>query len=478
MMLAMSSLLSLSLVELAGALQARKASPVDLMKEVFDAVDRYNPRFNAIIAERDRGELRADAEAAEKRIASGDGRPLEGIPFGVKDLEDAAGLPTTHGSVPLRGAMPESDSTQVARLRAAGAIVYGKTNAPEFGSNAITRNLLFGETRSPWDETRTSGGSSGGSSAALVAEMLPLVTASDGGGSIRIPASFVGAFGLKPSYGRVPVGPFPIWEHGATAVYGPLTKTVEDAALFLDQVAGFDPYDPRSLPRPERSYLEAVRAPFERKLRIGYSPDLGYAVVQSDVAAIVEDGVRLFEKLGHSVHRIEGGPVEMGGEWGLITAFEVGARIAKLRPAHDAEFSRGLLETIRYVESMTQTMWGEISRKRAAVVAWCAETFTEFDLLVTPTVPYDPPPARGPFPTETEGRPQVTASAASFTIPFNMAWNPAATVRAGLSRAGLPVGLQIVGPMHREDLVLRAARAFERERPAHPDWPLRRARAT
>jgi aspartyl-tRNA(Asn)/glutamyl-tRNA(Gln) amidotransferase subunit A len=470
----MSSLLSLSLVELAGALQARKASPVDLMKEVFEAVDRLNPRFNAIVAERDRSALLADAEAAEKRIARGEGRALEGIPFGVKDLEDAEGLPTTHGSVPFRGVMPESDSTQVARLRGAGAILYGKTNTPEFGSNAITKNLLFGETRSPWDAARTSGGSSGGSSAALSAEMLPLVTASDGGGSIRIPASFVGAIGLKPSFGRVPVGPFPIWDHGTTTVYGPLTKTVEDAALFLDLVAGFDAYDPRSLPRPERSYLEAVRSSIGRSLRIGYSPDLGYAVVQSDVAAVVEDAVRVFEKLGHSVRAIDGGPPEMGAQWGLLTAFEVGARIAGLRPEHEAKFGRALMDTLRYVEAMTQNMWGEISRNRAKVVEWCAKAFADFDLLVTPTVPYDPPPARGPFPSDTEGRPQITASVAAFTIPFNMSWNPAATVRAGLSRAGLPVGLQIVGPHHREDLVLQAARAFERERPAHPAWPLRR----
>ena len=446
------------------------------MKEVFAAVDRDNRRLNAVIAERDRADLLNDAVAAEARISSGDARRLEGIPLGVKDLEDAAGLPTTHGSVPFRGAMPESDSTQVARFRAAGAIVYGKTNTPEFGSNAITRNLVFGETRSPWDESRTPGGSSGGSAAALSSEMLPLVTASDGGGSIRIPASFVGAVGVKPSFGRVPVGPFPLWEHGATAVYGPLAKTVEDAALFLYVVAGHDSRDPRSLPRSDRPYLDVVRAPFEKKLRIGYSPDLGYAVVQSDVAAVVEDGVKVFEKLGHSVRQITGGPTQMGGEWGLITAFEVGARIARLRPERDADFSRGLMETLRYVEPMTQTMWGEIARKRAEVVAWCAKTFDEYDVIVTPTVPYDPPPARGPFPSETEGRPQITASVASFTIPFNLSWNPGISVRAGMSRAGFPVGLQIVGPLHREDVLFAAARAFERERPAHPAWPGRRSK--
>jgi aspartyl-tRNA(Asn)/glutamyl-tRNA(Gln) amidotransferase subunit A len=469
----MSSLLSQTLVDLVATLRTKQATPVDLMREIFEAVDRHNPTLNAIVTERDRGALLEDARAAEARLANGTARPLEGIPFGVKDLEDAAGLPTTHGSTPFKDHIAESDSTQVARLRAAGAIVYGKTNAPEFGSGAITKNLVFGVTRSPWNGANTPGGSSGGSAAALTAEMLPLVTASDGGGSIRIPASFVGAFGLKPSYGRVPTGPFSMWDHGMTTVYGPLTKCVEDAALFLDVVAGHDSSDPRSLPRPERPYVDEVRKPLDRKLRIAFSADLGYAVVQSDVAAIVEEGARVFERLGHSVSALRGGPVQMNGEWGLLTAFEVGARIAPLRPARDADFGRGLLETIEFVRSLTPEMWGEISRKRAELVTWCADVFSRYDLLVTPTVPYDPPLARGPYPSETEGRPQVTAGVAAFTIPFNLSWNPAASVRAGRSRAGLPVGLQIVGPHHREDLVLQAARAFERERPWHPEWPLR-----
>src|SRR3954464_7702384 len=154
----MSPLLSLSLVELVEILRSKKASPVDLMRECFAAIDSVNPRLNAIIAERDRESLLADARVAEQRLANGVGGSLEGIPFGIKDLEDAAGLPTTHGSIPFRSGTAESDSTQVARLRAAGGIVFGKTNAPEFGTNGITRNLVFGITRSPWDQERTSGG--------------------------------------------------------------------------------------------------------------------------------------------------------------------------------------------------------------------------------------------------------------------------------------------------------------------------------
>src|SRR5260221_3550994 len=253
--------LARTLIELTEALGEEKASPVDVMRDVFAAIDRDNPRLTAIVAERDRDALLEDARAAEERIGSGRARALEGIVLGVKDLEDVEGLPTTHGSMLFRDAVARADSTQVARLRAAGAIVLGKTNTPEFGSNAITKNLVFGATRSPWDPERTPGGSSGRSAAALAAEMPPLVTASDGGGSIRIPASFVGAFGLKPSFGRVPRGPLHEWEHGTTVAYGPLTKTVEDAALFLDVVAGYDAYDPMSLPHPGKRYLDIVRQP-------------------------------------------------------------------------------------------------------------------------------------------------------------------------------------------------------------------------
>jgi Asp-tRNA(Asn)/Glu-tRNA(Gln) amidotransferase A subunit family amidase len=303
--------------------------------------------------------------------------------------------------------------------------------------------------------------------------MLPLVTASDGGGSIRIPASFVGAFGMKPSYGRVPRGPFDKMALGATVSYGPLTKTVEDGALFLDVVAGYDAHDISSLPDPGISYRDVVARPFDRKLRIAYSPDLSYAIVQSDYAAAVEEGVRLLEKLCHTVEQIKGGPPEMNGDWGLLSSFEIGASVSALRPAEDANFGRALVETWSYAQAMSQPMWGNMMEKRAGIVNWCASVFADHDVLVTPTVPYDPPSAKGPFPSETEGRPQITASVAAFTIPFNLSWHPAASLRAGISRAGLPIGLQIVGPHHRDDLVLSLARAFEREKPAHPHWPMR-----
>ena len=469
----MEELLKMTLIQLTETLRARKASPVELMQAVLQRIDETNPDLNAVVAMYDRDRLLREARAAEERIAGGQARPLEGVPLGVKDLEDAEGLVTSLGSVPFRNNVAKRDSTQVSRLRAAGAIVVGKTNAPEFGYTAITKNLVYGVTRSPWNLERTPGGSSGGSAAAMAANVLPLVTSSDGGGSIRIPASFTGCFGLKTSYGRVPTGPHDEWRYDDTSVYGPTTKTVEDAALFLDQVVGASPCDPNSLPHPGLSYLEAVRAPLPNPLRVAYSADLGYAVVQSDVAAAVDENVKVFEKLGHRVTAISGGPPLLGREWGVLGTFELAARLHELLPEHEQEFGRTFIAGVKMGWQVNPEVWGKSARMRMRLNDWTAEVFDRFDLLVTPTVPYDPPPARGPFPDETEGRPQVLAGVASFTIPFNLSWHPAATVRVGLSRAGLPMGMQIVGPRHRDDLVLQAARAFERERPWHPQWPTR-----
>jgi aspartyl-tRNA(Asn)/glutamyl-tRNA(Gln) amidotransferase subunit A len=461
---------ALSLAELRSALAARRASPVELMDAVLARIAATQATLNAFTHVRDRESLLAEARAAEARLARGEGRPLEGIPLGVKDLEAVAGLPHVHGSAIYKDRVATHTEVQVERLQAAGAIVVGKTNTPEFGYTAITRNLVYGVTCSPWDLERTPGGSSGGSAAAIAGGVCPIATASDGGGSIRIPGSFTGCFGLKPSQGRVPRGPQAHWDYQATAVYGPLTRTVGDAALLLDLTAGPSPWDPQSLPPPAVSYA-AVLEEAPSALRIGFSPDLGYAAVQSDVAAAVEDAAQLFAKLGHRLEHAPGGPPRLGREWGLLGAFELAAALHEELPAREAEFGRGFLAGVKSGWNMTPERWREIGDLRVALNRWCAETFARFDLLVTPTVPYDPPPARGPFPDEVEGKPQPYASVASFTIPFNLSWHPAATVRAGLSRRGLPIGLQIVGPRHRDDLVLRAARAFERERPWHPVWP-------
>ena len=466
----MNDTLALSLTELIGRLRLKKLSPVELMTGVLDRIAETNGDLNAFVALRDREALLADARAAEARIARGEARPFEGIPLGVKDLEHAAGLTNTEGSLLFKHRVSERDEAQIARLKAAGAIVVGKTNAPEFGHTAITKNLVYGATRSPWNLEVTPGGSSGGSAAALAGCVVPLVTASDGGGSVRIPASFVGAFGLKPSYGRIPHDMLAQWETGDTAVAGQLTKSVTDAALQLDQTCGPHPLDPNSLPHPGISYVEALAEELPAGTRFGFSPDLGYAVVQSDIAAVVEEAAQALEKAGHRLVPIAGGPPALGAAWGMIGAFQMLARLTKYLPERDGDFTRAFITGVKTGAKMTPERFGEINRLRNELNVWCAELFSRVDFLITPTVPYDPPPARGPFPETTEGRKQPPAGVAAFTIPFNLSWHPAATLRAGFSKRGLPVGLQIVGPRHRDDLVLRAALAFERERPWHPKW--------
>lgn len=464
-----TELLEHPLTDLLRLLADERLSAVELMQATLARIDETHERVNAFVARRDPDELMAEARAADARIASGSARPLEGIPLGVKDLEDAAGLVTSMGSLPFEDNHAQRDSAQVERLRAAGAIVVGKTNAPEFGYTAITKNLLFGDTRNPWNLERTPGGSSGGSSAAIAGGIVPMATASDGGGSVRIPAAFTGCFGLKPSYGRIPNGPEDAWTMDDTAVHGPLTRTVEDAAIHLDAVVGDHPLDPNSLPHPGYRYRDRLDD-LPPGLRIAWSPDLAYGVVQSDVARAVEEATQVFAALGHRVEPIRGGPPEPGRDWGLSGAFELLSKLDPLLPDHEEAFGRGFLRGVKTGASMTPAAWGRMKKRREELNRWCADLFSEWDLLLTPTVPCDPPPARGPLPREIEGRELPPSSVGAFTMPFNLSWHPAATVRAGFSQAGLPVGMQIVGPRLRDDRVLQAARAFERERPWQT-WP-------
>ncbi|MCA9509983.1 MAG: amidase [Myxococcales bacterium] len=467
-----------SVGELLAALDARQLSCVELVDAVYERIAHTQPTLNAFTNLRDRERALADARASDARRARGEARALEGLPLGVKDLEDAEGLPTTLGSRAFADAVAERDSTQVARLRAAGAIVVGKTNTPELGHTAVTKNPLFGATRNPWNLERTPGGSSGGASAAIAGGVVPIATASDGGGSVRIPASCTGCFGLKPTFGRIAQGPGELWNIDHTSVQGPLTRTVEDAARQLDATCGPDASDPFSLPAPERPFaasLDELRRA-GRRLRFGFSPDLGYAVVQSDVADAVEEAALVFERLGHAIVPIAGGPPEPGREWSLLGAFEQRSKLAPWLPERREAFGRAYLEGVeRGAERMTIERWHAYRVRRREIHDWCAALFEQVDLLLTPTIPYDPPPARGPLAAEVEGRAQPPANIGSFTMPFNLSLGPAASVRAGLSRAGLPVGMQIAGPRLADALVLQAAFAFERERPWHPHWPVERS---
>ena len=459
--------------ELADLIRSRRLSPVELTEACLARIEETNPVLNAFIAMRPEEAL-ADARALADRIARGDEVGLlAGLPFGVKELEDVEGFPSTHGSVPFKDNYPERDSIQVERLKKADAILLGKTNAPEFGYHAFTKNLLFGVTRNPWNPERTPGGSSGGSSAAVTAGQVPFCTGSDGGGSIRIPACWAGCFGLKPSHGRVPRGPFKMLGWNDTSVYGPLTRTVRDAALYMDAVVGDHEADPDSLPHPGYSYVDVLER-LPKGLRIAWSPDLGYATVEPDVLREVTEAARVFEKLGYEIDEVGRIFDDTGLIWARVSGAEVYATIHEKIETHRDEFGRAFFRGVEMTKEITPELYGQAQRVRAKLVNQLWQFFEKYDLLLTPTLPIEAIDARGRWPDKIAGKPiENPLHVVAFTYPFNLSGHPACSVRAGFTDNGLPAGLQIVAPRHREDLVLQTAYAYEQARPWNDRWPVK-----
>jgi aspartyl-tRNA(Asn)/glutamyl-tRNA(Gln) amidotransferase subunit A len=456
--------------ELAKLIQAKELSPTQLMAATLERIDAVNPQLNAFVALRP-DEAMAEARAVEKRLAEGKTLgPLAGIPIGVKDLEDVQGMATTFGSIPYAQNLAKQDSVQVSRLKAAGAIVVGKTNTPEFGFTGFTKNRLFGVTKNPWDTTRTPGGSSGGSAAAVASGMVPLATGSDAGGSIRIPSAYSGCFGFKPTYGRIPFGPVDRLLMTRTWNMGPIARTVGDAALHLDCTAGYHPTDPQSLPKPEGSFVTAL-SQLETGLKIGFTPDLGYARVERDILKLVKAATRVFSDLGHHLEDWEGRLPDVTEAWSRLTNLEVYGQVhddlEDIRP----ELNRTLAGAMDLAKEMScdellesQKIQSEFNRAMEAY-------FDQYDLLLTPTVPTEAFGAKGPPPTEIDGEVVPILWAVAFTYPFNVSGHPAATIMAGLTPAGLPAGLQIIGPRHQDERVLKAAYAFEQATSWVDQWP-------
>lgn len=457
--------------DLAARIRTRELSPVELMRATLERIDAVNPRLNAFVSLRPPEQLLAEAQAIADRLARGeDVGPLAGLPLGVKDLEDTIGLPNTHGSLLFKDFRPEHDTVQVARLKRAGAIVIGKTNTPEFGYTAFTTNRVYGTTRNPWNLERTPGGSSGGSAAALAGGLVPLSTASDGGGSVRIPASYTGLVGLKPTNGRIPWGPEEMLRGSATIVSGPLTRCVRDAALWLDVTAGPHPADPFSLPHPGYAYQERLQRPLPR-LRIGYNPTLGYARPERQVRREVETALRALEGLGHRVEEVSHAIPDVVIDWVRLMSFEdLGVLTPYLRDETllDPRFLPGL-ELGRQVSAGDM---GQIQRTRMRLIRDLEQLYARFDLLATPTVATVAFAADGPLPIEVDGQPVETPGGGiAFTYPFNFSGNPAISLRAGLNDERLPVGLQLVAPRLREDLLLQIAYEYEQARPWCGEWP-------
>jgi aspartyl-tRNA(Asn)/glutamyl-tRNA(Gln) amidotransferase subunit A len=448
-----------TVIELARQVRAGEVSARELTRHALERIEALNPSVNAFVAV-DGDRAIEQAAAVDQIVATGaDPGPLAGVPMGVKDGEDAAGYRTTHGSS-LRADADRAvhDSVHVARLRAAGAVVVGKTNLPEYGWSAHTTNALFGPTRNPWHPDHSAGGSSGGSAAAIAAGMVPLATGSDGGGSIRIPSSCCGLSGMKASLGRVPTGGAegPAWLDLSTR--GPMARRIADVVVALDVVVGPEATDLRSLPRPEANWRDALDEP-RVPTRVAWCPTLGYAEIDADVLAVCERALGVLETLGVDV--VEVGAVfdaDPLGDWLTV----VGACLLRtLEPYRDAwdRLDPSLAAIADAARSVSARQLVEIFDRCHEMNLRLVDLFHGVRLLVTPTTAGAAPPLALGGAGMVNGA--VDANWVRLTYPFNMTGSPAATVCAGLAPGGLPVGVQVVGPQHADLVVLRSAAALE-----------------
>jgi aspartyl-tRNA(Asn)/glutamyl-tRNA(Gln) amidotransferase subunit A len=457
-----------TVIGIAESVRKGERAAVDVLDEVLDAIAADNERLNAFVHV-DADLARAAAEAVDAAVARGDDPGLlAGVPFGVKDLEDCAGMPTSHGSLLFldRGPVAE-DSVHVARLRAAGGVPVGKTAAPEFGTLTFTKTKAFGITRNPWNVERTPGGSSGGTAAAVAAGIIPFGTASDGGGSTRIPGGFTGLYGFKASFGRIP-NPHP--DDSLTTSLGALTTTVADSARHLDVAAGPHDADRMSLPPAGLSYEQIIESLDVAGLRARWSVDLGFAAVDPEVAAVAEAAAR--ELIAAAELTDVGGEVVLTDPvrtWLSAGALDLWQSIEPGMWPQGAEdvtlYVRRSLET---TATHTLPKYARALQRKHQLVRDCARIFDDVDVLLCPTTAVPAFPAGGPPPSVIDGLELDTpAMATPFTMLANICWNPAASVPAGLSHDGLPIGLQIIAGRHRDDVVMRLARIFEQVRP----WP-------
>ncbi|HYN58234.1 MAG TPA: amidase [Rubrivivax sp.] len=451
-----------SALELLQLYRSRSASPVEATRAVLARIDKFNPKLNAF-CHLAPDEALLSAQASEARWRTG--HPcgvLDGVPTSIKDLILARGWPTLRGSRTVDANQPwDVDAPATARLREAGAVLLGKTATPEFGCKAETNSPLTGITRNPWDLSKTPGGSSGGTAAAVAAGMGPLSVGTDGAGSVRIPAAFCGNFGFKPSFGRVPA--YPLSPMGTVSHLGPHTMSVRDAALMMNVLKRPDARDWTSLPADDHDYLAHLDHGIHG-LKIAYSPALGYARgIDAEVAAAVRASVQQLQALGAHVDEVDPGiddPMDITiGLW-FVGAWSIWNTLAPEQQAvADPDFR---------VEAERGAAYGTLDVQRlvlarVALGSHMRQFMQRYDLLVTPAVAvpaFDARPAG-----HTPLTPQNMLGWTPFSYPFNLTQQPACSIPCGLTKTGLPIGLQFVGPMFGDALVLRAARAYETVRP-------------
>ncbi len=447
----------LSATRLLDLYRDRSVSPVEVGRGVFDRITAHNSALNAFCLIDEEATL-AQARASEDRWVKGEpvGR-LDGVPTSIKDVVLTSGWPTRRGSTQIDPDQPwEEDAPCVARLREHGAVLLGKTTTPEFGWKGVTDSPLTGISRNPWDLAKTPGGSSGGASAAVVAGMGPLAVGSDGGGSIRIPSSFCGAVGIKASFGRVPA--YPASPFGTLSHVGPIARTVADAALMLTAISEPDSRDLYSLPPDGRDYTVGLDDGV-KDLRVAFSPDLGWARVDPEIAEAVGRAAGAFEALGARVEETSLSLAEAPGVFKVL--WYVGAK--RVVDGFDAAQQKALDPGLRTIAEQGAeydlAAYLDAIQARTALGERLRAFHDDYDLLLTPTMPTAAFEAGQDAPIGPNGEKWVDWS--PFTYPFNLTSQPAATVPCGFTAGGLPVGLQIVGANYADGLVLRAAQAYQ-----------------
>ncbi len=448
--------------ELAHLIKSKKLSPVELVINHLKRIKKLNPKLNAYLTIVEEKAL-FDARQAEKDVYKGRKLgALHGMPVSVKDLHHTRGIRTTFGSLIYKDFVPVADAIVVERLKAAGAIILGKTNTPEFGQSGTTENKLGDHCRNPWDPSRTTGGSSGGAAASVAAGLCCLAQGSDAGGSIRIPASFCGVYGLKPSFGRVPDSDpncLPMF-----AQNGPLTRYVRDAALMMNVISGPDPRDPTCILGNPPDFMAELDRPLGKKC-IAWSPDLRYAAIDPEVKSIVRDAVRAFENFGHEVHEISPDfdlPFDM---FQTIALADTYATYGFLLERHADQLMDYVKSTLIAGSKITGAHYSKALRSLDKFRRASRYFFTQYALFITPTVAVPAFPI-GRRPEEIGGeKVNRVWGPFPFTTPWNLTGQPAASISCGFSSEGLPIGLQIIGRLEDEATVLKASACFEGERP-------------
>jgi aspartyl-tRNA(Asn)/glutamyl-tRNA(Gln) amidotransferase subunit A len=463
-------------VNLARRIRAKELSPTEVIEAVLTRMEALEPHLHAFCTTTP-DLARREAKRVEKAILTGeDVGPLAGVPVGIKDLVCTAGIRTVSGSFAYQNFVPDEDDVVVERLKEADAIIIGKTNVPEFGYSAVGHSPVFETTRNPFE--RTSGGSSAGSGAAVAAGMGPFAIGSDGGGSIRIPAAHCGLFGMKASMGRVPLYPgtkderYPgvsSWE--SLEHIGPLSRTVADGALMLSVIgSGPDARDRHSLPKPDFDWMGSCLGGI-KGLRVAYSADWGYAAVDPEVRRVVGDAVKVFERdLGCIVEEAHPGFDDPYlAFWGIV-ALESDLRGLRAMVAeHGHHMTPHIVDFIMRPWTAEELTDAVMVRKAVTNKLW--RFMTRYDLLLTPTLAVPPFQLHVQGPEKIDGNIVPPFKWLAFTFPFNLTGQPAATVPAGFSKDGLPIGLQIVGRHLDDPTVMRAAKAFETAHPWHDKWP-------